>query len=270
SALWKSTDGGDTWTQLENGLPAGDRGRIGIDIARSQPNTLYATVSAEDGGIFRSDDVGATWTRTSDLQSIPWFFGQIRVDPLNAERVYHLGVQLQVSDVGGRTFRNTGRSTHADHHAMWIDPHDSDHIIDGNDGGIYFSHDRGDTWDFALNLPVSTFYAIGVDMRDPYWVYGGTQDNGTWGAPSRTLGRAGATNYDWVRAGGGDGFYAAIDPTDHNIVYLESQNGALRRFDFSTQESKGIRPSPEPGERLRYNWSAPVLMSPHDNRTLYL
>ena len=269
SGIWKSTDAGETWTQLEAGLPAGDRGRIGIDIARSQPNTLYATVSAQDGGIFRSDDAGATWTRTSDLQSIPWFFGQIRVDPRNPERVYHLGVQLQVSDDGGRTFRNTGQNTHADHHAMWIDPNDSDHIIDGNDGGLYVSHDRGTTWDFSLNLPVSTFYAIGVDMRDPYWVYGGTQDNGTWGAPARTLGRNGATNSDWVRAGGGDGFYAAIDPTDHNVVYLESQNGALRRFDFATQETKAIRPSAEPGERLRYNWSAPVLMSPHDNRTLY-
>lgn len=269
SGIWKSTDSGATWTQLESGLPLGDRGRIGIDIARSQPNTIYATVSAQDGGIFRSDDAGATWTRTSDLQSIPWFFGQIRVDPLNPERVYHLGVQLQVSDDGGRTFENTGRNTHADHHAMWIDPMDSDHIIDGNDGGIYFSDDRGSTWDFSLNLPVSTFYAIGVDMRDPYWVYGGTQDNGTWGAPTRTLGRNGATNSDWVRAGGGDGFYAAIDPTDHNVVYLESQNGSLRRFDFATQEAKGIRPTAAPGERLRYNWSAPVLMSPHDNRTLY-
>jgi photosystem II stability/assembly factor-like uncharacterized protein len=269
SALWKSTDGGDTWTRLESGLPTGDRGRIGIDIARSQPNTLYATVAAADGGIFRSDDAGNTWTRTSELQSIPWFFGQIRVDPTEPERVYHLGVQLSVSDDGGRTFRSTGQNTHADHHALWIDPMDSDHIIDGNDGGLYFSHDRGRTWDFSVNLPVSTFYAIGVDMRDPYWVYGGTQDNGTWGAPARTLARGGPTNTDWVRAGGGDGFYAAIDPTDHNVVYLESQNGALRRFDFKTQESKAIRPSRAPGDTVRYNWSAPVLMSPHDNRTLY-
>ena len=269
SGIWKSTDGGETWVQLTNGLPAGDKGRIGIDVARSQPNTLYATVSAEDGGIFRSDDAGATWRRTNELQSIPWFFGQIRVDPLNPERVFHLGVQLSVSDDGGRTFRSTAQSTHADHHAMWIDPNDSDHIIDGNDGGLFFSHDGGRTWDFAINLPVSTFYAIGVDMRDPYWVYGGLQDNGTWGAPVRTLGRSGPVNSDWVRAGGGDGFYAAIDPTDPNIVFVESQNGALRRFDFATQESKSIRPPAEPGESLRYNWSAPLLISPHDHRTLW-
>ncbi|HEX6133422.1 MAG TPA: hypothetical protein VFZ24_05650 [Longimicrobiales bacterium] len=269
SGIWKSTDGGETWVELTAGLPTGDRGRIGIDIARSQPNTLYATVSAQDGGIFRSDDAGATWTRTSELQSIPWFFGQIRVDPKNPERVFHLGVQLSVSDDGGRTFRSTGQNTHADHHAMWIDPDDPDHLIDGNDGGLYFSHDGGRTWDFSLNLPVSTFYAIGVDMRDPYWVYGGLQDNGTWGAPVRTLRRNGPGSFDWVRAGGGDGFYAAIDPADPDVVFVESQNGSLRRFHFATQESKSIRPTAQPGESLRYNWSAPLLISPHDNRTLY-
>jgi photosystem II stability/assembly factor-like uncharacterized protein len=269
SGIWKSVDGGETWTQLTAGLPTGDRGRIGIDIARSQPNTIYATVAASDGGVFRSDDAGATWTRTSQLQSIPWFFGQIRVDPRNAERVYHLGVSLSVSDDGAKTFRSIAQNTHADHHAMWIDPNDPDHLILGNDGGLYFSHDAGRSWDFAINLPVSTFYAIGVDMREPYWIYGGLQDNGTWGAPSRTLGRTGAGNAEWIRAGGGDGFFAASDPTDPNIVYVESQNGALRRFDFATQESKSIRPTAAPGESLRYNWSAPLLISPHDNRTIY-
>src|SRR5690606_699107 len=130
----------------------------------------------------------------------------------------------------------------------WIDPADSDHILLGNDGGFFISHDRGGSWDFAQNLPVSTFYAIGADLREPdYWVYGGLQDNGTWGGPSRTRARTGITNADWVRAGGGDGFYAAIDPTDPNIVYVESQNGALSRFDFATQERKSIRPPTEPG-----------------------
>lgn len=269
SGIWKSSDGGETWTALRAGLPDGERGRIGIHVAHSRPSTIYATVSAADGGIFRSDDAGATWTRTSTLQSIPWFFGQIRVDPQNEERVYHLGVQLSVSDDGGRTFRSIARNTHADHHAMWIDPADPAHLIIGNDGGLFFSHDAGDSWDLVINLPVSTFYAIGTDMREPYWVYGGLQDNGTWGAPSRTLGRTGPGNSEWIRAGGGDGFYAAIDPTDPDIVYLESQNGALRRFDFATRESKSIRPTAEPGESLRYNWMAPALISPHDHRTLY-
>lgn len=269
SGIWKSTDGGDNWTQLTAGLPTGDKGRIGISVSRSMPHRIYATVHAEDGGIFRSDDAGATWTRTSTLTSIPWFFGQIRADPNIPDRVYFLGVQLMVSDDAGRTFRAIANNTHADHHAMWIDPNDSDHLVIGNDGGLYMSEDKGATWDFAVNLPISTFYAINVDQREPYyWVYGGLQDNGTWGAPVQTRTRTGVTNMDWLRAGGGDGFYPAIDPTDHNIVYLESQNGALSRFDYATQESKPIRPSAD-GERLRYNWSAPLLISPHANTTLY-
>lgn len=270
SGIWKSTDAGRTWRQLSNGLPAGDKGRIGISVARSQPRTIYATIHADSSGIFRSDDGGETWRKQSNISSIPWFFGQIRVDPNDAERVYFLGVQLQVSDDGGRTWRGIAQNTHADHHAMWIDPNDSNHLLIGNDGGFFISYDRGESWDFALNLPVSTFYAIGVDMREPfYWVYGGLQDNGTWGAPNESRMRTGITNSDWVRAGGGDGFYAAIDPTDPHIVYVESQNGNLRRFDLQTQESKSIRPPAEEGERHRYNWSAPLLISPHDNNTLY-
>jgi photosystem II stability/assembly factor-like uncharacterized protein len=271
SGIWKSVDGGETWTRLSAGLPTGNMGRIGLDIARSQPNTVYATVDADPatGGIYRSDDAGANWRRVNELQSIPWFFGQIRVDPRNVERIYHLGVNLSVSDDGGATFRRIAGNTHADHHAMWIDPTDSDHLIIGNDGGTYVSHDRGATWDFATNLPLATFYAVGVDMRDPYWVYGGLQDNGTFGAPSSTRTNTGVTNADWVRVGGGDGFYAAIDPIDHNIVYFESQNGALQRFDVATQERKSIRPAAERGVQLRYNWMAPLLISPHDRTTLY-
>jgi photosystem II stability/assembly factor-like uncharacterized protein len=271
SALWKSVDGGETWKRLEAGLPTGDMGRIGIDIARSQPNTLYATVDADaaTGGIYRSDDAGESWRRVNELQSIPWFFGQIRVDPRDPERIYHLGVSLSVSDDGGASFRRIAGNTHADHHAMWIDPTDSDHIIIGNDGGLYVSHDRGATWDFALNLPVATFYAIGVDLREPYWIYGGLQDNGTFGAPSATRTNTGVTSADWVRVAGGDGFYAAVDPVDHNIVYAESQNGALQRFDLATQERKNIRPPAEQGVQHRYNWMAPLVISPHDRATLY-
>lgn len=271
SGIWKSTDGGESWSELTNGLPTTDMGRIGIAVSQSLPATLYATVDAEPatGGIYRSDDAGASWRRVNELQSIPWFFGQIRIDPLDVERIYHLGVNLSVSDDGGRTFRRIAGNTHADHHAMWIDPYDSDHIILGNDGGLYLSHDRGTTWDFALNLPVATFYAVGVDMRDPYWIYGGTQDNGTYGAPSSTRTNTGVTSADWVRVAGGDGFYAGADPVDHNIVYAESQNGALQRFNFETQERKAIRPPAEEGVRHRYNWMAPLVISPHDRATLY-
>jgi photosystem II stability/assembly factor-like uncharacterized protein len=184
SGIWKSTDGGETWVELTQGLPSGDLGRIGIAVAPSQPQTLYATISAtgDGSGIYRSDDAGATWRRTNPLQSIPWFFGQIRVDPKQPERVYHLGVSLSVSDDGGKTFRSMAGQTHADQHALLIDPADPEHLLLGNDGGFYVSHDRGATWDFALNLPVSTFYAIAVDTREPdYFVYGGLQDNGSWG-----------------------------------------------------------------------------------------
>jgi photosystem II stability/assembly factor-like uncharacterized protein len=271
SGIWKSTDAGATWTELTNGLPAGDMGRIGLDISQSQPRTLYAVIHAEEGGVFRTDDGGATWTQQSDISSIPWFFGQIRVDPQNVDRVYHLGVQLQVSEDGGREWERIANNTHADQHAMWIDPRDANHLVIGNDGGLFVSYDRGETWDFALNLPVSTFYAIGHDMREPYyWVYGGLQDNGTWGAPNETRDNDGVNNDDWVRVAGGDGFYAAIDPTDPNVVYAESQNGNLRRIDLATGESKAIRPDAPPGgPNLRYNWSAPVVISPHDHRTLY-
>ena len=272
SGIWKSTDGGETWVELTQGLPSGDLGRIGIAVAPSQPQTLYATISAtgDGSGIYRSDDAGATWRRTNPLQSIPWFFGQIRVDPKQPERVYHLGVSLSVSDDGGKTFRSMAGQTHADQHALLIDPADPEHLLLGNDGGFYVSHDRGATWDFALNLPVSTFYAIAVDTREPdYFVYGGLQDNGSWGGPARSRDRAGITNDEWVRAGGGDGFYAAIDPTDPAVVYVESQNGALSRFDFATEERKSIRPPAEPRDSLRWNWSAPLLISAHDHNTLY-
>ena len=148
----------------------------------SNPDVLVVwmngTTTANDGGIFRSNDGGTTWTRTSNTMSIPWYFGQIRVDPNNPERVYFLGQNLVVSDDGGKTFRSIGQNTHADHHALLIDPNDSDHLLLGNDGGFYVSEDRGASWDFALNLPISTFYAIAFDMREPYWVFGGIQDNG--------------------------------------------------------------------------------------------
>lgn len=271
SGIWKTTDGGATWTELTNGLPTGDMGRIGIDISQSQPRTVYAVIHADSGGVWRSDDGGATWTRQSTISSIPWFFGQLRVDPLNAERVYFLGVQLQVSDDGGRTWRRIAGNTHVDHHAMWIDPKDSRHLVIGNDGGLYTSYDRGESWDFAVNLPVSTFYAIAYDLREPfYYVYGGLQDNGTWAGPVATRDNNGINNEEWFRAGGGDGFYAAIDPTDPYTAYVESQNGALRRFDVLTGETKSIRPQQDEDEpALRWNWSAPLVISPHDANTLY-
>lgn len=272
SGIWKSTDGGESWTELTVGLPQGDMGRIGLDVCRSRPSRLYATVQALDGGVFRSDDYGASWTKTNDVNQTPWYYSQIRCDPNLSDRVYSVGTQLVVSDDGGVTFRRDGASSpHVDHHALWIDPADSDHLLLGNDGGFYLSHDQGKTWDMFNHLPITQFYAVAVDLREPfYYIYGGTQDNRSWGGPSATRSRFGIINTDWYQTQGGDGFYAAIDPTDPNIVYAESQNGGLVRYDVRTGERKSIKPQDAPGEKpLRWNWSAPILISPHDHSVIY-
>jgi photosystem II stability/assembly factor-like uncharacterized protein len=282
SALWKSIDGGDTWTKLTEGLPKGDVGRIGLDVSRSSPNIVYATIETKvtgtgaaqgntEGSVYRSDDRGASWQKMGTGFSYPWYMGQIRVDPTNPDRVYFMGVPLQVSTDGGRTFRNLAGGAHSDHHAMWIDPNDPDHLIIGCDGGVYISHDRGRTVDFVANLPVSQYYAIATDMRQPfYYVYGGLQDNSSWGGPSQTRNRQGITNADWIRTTGGDGFYAQIDPVDPNTVYGESQGGDIVRYDVRTGEQKTIKPLPEFGARpYRWNWSSPMLISPYDHNTIY-
>jgi len=282
SGLWKSIDGGDTWTKLTEGLPKVDVGRIGLDVSRSNPNIVYATIETKvtgngassgntEGSVYRSDDYGASWQKMGAGFSYPWYMGQVRVDPTDPERVYFMGVPLQVSTDGGRTFRSTATAAHSDHHAMWIDPTDPNHLIIGCDGGVYISHDRGRTVDFVPNLPVSQYYAIATDMRQPfYYVYGGLQDNSSWGGPSQTRNRQGITNADWIRTTGGDGFYAQIDPVDPNTVYGESQGGDIVRFDVRTGEQKTIKPLPDfGGKPYRWNWSSPMLISPYDHNTIY-
>jgi len=271
TGLWKTTDAGRTWTQINNGLPKTDMGRIGISACRSAPQTLYAVVhSAPNSHLYRTNDGGANWTQVAVANDIPWFFGQVRCDPTNPDHVWHLGVSLRHSYDGGKTWVRTGENTHADHHAMWINPEDPAHVLLGNDGGFFTTYDAGRTWDFAVNLPITQFYAITYDLAEPFYnVYGGLQDNSSYGGPSRTRLSRGVLNTDWFRMNGGDGFYAQVDPTDTNIVYSESQNGALVRYDRRTGESKSIRPLAEPGQRVRYNWSAPILISPHDAKTVY-
>ena len=282
SRLWKSIDGGDTWTRLTEGLPKDDVGRIGLDVSRSNPNIVYATIETKvtgtgaatgntEASVYRSDDYGASWQKMGTGFSYPWYMGQIRVDPTNPDRVYFMGVQLQVSTDGGRTFHSTAGAAHSDHHAMWIDPTDPDHLIIGCDGGVYISHDRGRTVDFVPNLPISQYYAIATDLRQPfYYVYGGLQDNSSWGGPSQTRNRQGITNADWIRTTGGDGFYAQIDPVDPNTVYGESQGGDIVRYDVRTGEQKTIKPLPEfGGKPYRWNWSSPMLISPYDHNTIY-
>jgi photosystem II stability/assembly factor-like uncharacterized protein len=272
SGIYKSTDGGTTWTKLTEGLPKGDIGRIGLDVSRSQPRTVYATLDTKTPDIYRSDDSGASWRKTGTYFEYPWYMSQIRVDPKNPERVYLLGVPIFVSEDGGATSTPIARGAHVDYHAMWIDPMDPDHFVIGNDGGVYISHDRGATVDFVSNLPIAQYYAIDVDNRLPYYyVYGGLQDNASWAGPSQTRNRQGITNSDWYVTVGGDGFYSAVDPADPNVVYAESQNGGVIRYDVKTGEQKSIQPQPKFGsQNLRWNWSAPIMVSHYDHNTVYM
>ncbi len=291
AGIYKTSDGGDTWVRLTKGLPTRPMGRIGLDIYRRNSKVVYAVIQTdktagqtvggqpakadsdpETGGVFRSDDHGETWTKVNSLCPRPFYYGQIRIDPSDDQRIYVLGVPLHVSSDGGKTFRADGAPRiHVDHHALWINPRDSEHLILGCDGGINLSYDRGATWEFLNNLPIGQFYAIGVDMRKPYWVYGGLQDNGSWGGPSATRNLAGISNFDWVKVNGADGFYCQVDPTDPKTVYAEGQYGNLARIDLGTGETRLIRPRGllPTVPALRWNWCSPVLISPHNPRTIY-
>ncbi len=271
SGLYKTTDGGDNWVKLTEGLPDGITGRIGIDIYHSDTNIVYVVFEHKQGGVFRSEDKGFTWKKMSGTNPRPMYYSQIRIDPNNDQRIWVLGASMYVSEDGGKNFRTDYvRRIHGDHHAMWINPDNSNHMIVGSDGGIYISYDRGKTWDFVNALPLGQFYEIGFDMRKPYYVYGGLQDNGSWGGPSATWYRLGITNEDWFRIGGGDGFYTQVDPTDHTTIYAESQNGSLFRFELNSGESKMIRPEPKDAkETFRFNWNSPILISPHNPKKIY-
>ena len=273
SAIWKSTDAGRTWTKLTKGIPEGDKGRIGLDVYRKDPNVLYARIEhPKAGGLYRSDDAGASWTKVSDVNPRPMYFSQIRIDPNDAHRIYMLGVQLQVSDDGGKTFSNDGaRSIHVDFHAMWIDPADSDHLVVGDDGGVAISYDRSRTYVWLNNLPIGQFYHVAFDHKSPYTVCGGLQDNDTWCGPSAVRAADGITNDDWFVIGGGDGFQAQIDPSDPDVMYAESQGGRMNRVDRTSNERQTIRPEPQAGDdEYRWNWDTPVVISPHDPKTVFV
>lgn len=201
-------------------------------------------------GVWRSDDKGKTWRIVSNENNRPMYYSQIRIDPKNPENVFVGGLNFSKSTDGGKTFKSLQEGiAHSDHHAIWIDPRNGDHLLIGNDGGLDVSYDQGATWEFVNNIPAAQFYAIAADMRKPYNVYGGLQDNGSWGAPSQTRNQAGITNADWFRTGGGDGFYSQADPSDPNTIYSESQNGAMNRVDMRTGRSVSIRPRGLPQRR---------------------
>ena len=275
SAIHKSTDGGATWRKVGKGLPEVDLGRIGLAISPADPDLVYAVVEAANGkgGFFRSRNRGETWEKRNDwVSGSPQYYQELVADPRDPDRVYGMDTYLQVTDDGGKTFRRAGeRFKHVDNHALWIDPANTDYLLVGCDGGIYESFDRGATWRFKENLPVTQFYRVAVDDATPFYnVYGGTQDNMTLGGPSRTTAIHGIANQDWFAVVGGDGFWAAIDPEDPNIVYGESQHGGVVRLDRRSGEKVGIRPQEGKGEEpLRWNWDSPLLISPHSHKRLY-
>ena len=246
-------------------------GRIGMDIYRSNPNVLYARIEHQtESGTYRSDDAGLSWRKMSSVNPRPMYFSQIRVDPNSDARIYVLGVQIHISDDGGKTFIENG-ALHSDHHAMWINPANPNHIIDGNDGGVGMSYDRGKTWEGIYNMDLGQFYHVTYDMQTPYNVYGGLQDNYTWGGPSAVRSRLGIANDDWRSIQGGDGFEAQVDPKDPRTIYAESQDGNIVRVDRVSNERKAIRPVAARGEPpLRWNWNTPILISPHDSNTVYV
>ena len=294
SGLYRTFDGGDSWTELTEGLPAGDKGRIGVDIFRQDGNVVYALVEADarspdagffggggDGesqsGLFRSLDRGDTWEKMSGTNPRPMYYSQVRIDPTNPERIYVLGGNLMVSDDAGRTFRSDGAAqVHVDHHALWINPDDPDHLILGSDGGVVASWDGTAHWRMFDNLPLGQFYAIGFDMRDPYYVCGGLQDNDPWCGPSNTRSFHGIRHQDWYETAYGDGFFTIVDPTDSTIVFSESQNGNMNRYDLNTGEKTPMRPITGPradgdtAKTYRFNWNSPLQLSPHDPATVYL
>ncbi len=275
SGLYKTTDGGTTWTRLSKGLPSGELGRIGVAVAPSAPSHVYAVVESEKNALYRSVDYGQSWTSVStsiNVQMRPFYFAHVAVDPLDSNRVYKPGLTLSVSDDGGEAFTTPfrgGGNIHPDHHALWINPNDTKEILIGTDGGVYASHDKGNTWNFLQNLPVSQFYHVACDDDRPYNVYGGIQDNGSWYGPSRSPN--GIENRDWQPLLGGDGFYVLPDRADHDVIYAEYQGGNLIRLHKSTRETKDIRPFPKEGEpELRYNWNTPVAQSPNNPKAIYI
>jgi photosystem II stability/assembly factor-like uncharacterized protein len=274
SALYKSTDGGESWRKLKAGLPKGEMGRAGLAISPADPDVAYAVIEASGkaGGFYRSADRGETWKKQGDHQTSGNYYSEIFADPVDRDRVYSMDVFLQVTDDAGKTFKNLGeKSKHVDNHAMWIDPADNDHYLVGCDGGLYESHDRGANWKFYGNLPITQFYRVSADESFPvYNVYGGTQDNYSLMGPSRTLNIHGIANSDWIVTWNGDGFHSMVDPREPDIVYATLQYGVLSRFDRKTGESLLIQPQEGKGEEaLRWNWDSPLVVSPHKLGRIY-
>jgi photosystem II stability/assembly factor-like uncharacterized protein len=275
SAVYKSTDGGTTWRKIMTGLPGGDIGGMGIAISPVNPDVLYLIAEAQESssGFFRSSDRGESWQKMSDHTAQGQYYNEIYCDAVNVDKVYSMETVSQFTDDGGRTWKEIGlNGRHVDDHVIWVEPADPNHLMIGSDGGIYESFDAGKTFLFKSNLPVTQFYRVNVDNSEPfYWVYGGTQDNSSFGGPSASTNGSGVQSSDWVVTLGGDGFWQAIDPTNPDIVYSEYQYGNIYRFDKKSGESLKIKPQPRKGEEsYKWNWNSPFILSPHSSTRLYM
>ena len=277
SGLYVTHDGGADWKRLgpEDGLPQGELGRIGVAVSRSNPDVVYALVEAERSELLRSDDGGLRWRTVSDRRGVaprPFYYADLRVDPTNENRLYSLHSAIQVSEDAGRNFRTVvpSQTIHGDVHELWIHPEDSRFMILGEDGGIAFTYDRGDSWRFVENLPLAQFYHIAVDMETPFNVYGGLQDNGSWFGPMTVWAQRGIMNLHWTRVGSGDGFAVMNDFGDGRHGYSLAQGGRLVRFDKATGNRRDITPVHPDGAALRFGWNAALAVDAFDSTTIYL
>ena len=281
SGLFVSYDGGEHWTEKteDDGLPAGELGRIGLAIAKNKPNVVYALVEAKKNALYKSVDGGEKWKKVNDKNDIgnrPFYYSDIRVDPQNENRLYSVFTYVNVSEDGGKNFTQlmpaygVSNGVHPDHHAWWIHPDDGNFMIDGNDGGLNITRDGGKSWRFVGNIPVAQFYHISVDNEIPYNVYGGMQDNGSWRGPAYTWRVQGIRNSYWQEIAFGDGFDVVPDLDDSRFGYAMSQQGYVSRYDWKTGNNYSVRPThPDPDVRLRFNWNAAIGQDPFDNSTVY-
>jgi len=278
SGLFKSTDGGATWTELTatsaSGLPPKPWGRVAVAVAPSKPDVVYAFIEAALplNALYRSDNGGKTWQMLDRSQNMIWrpfYFANLIVDPREPDRVYKPDGSLIVSTDGGKSFSNISGGAHGDFHDVWVDPDNTDHLITGDDGGLWYSYDAGNKWWKGDNLPISQFYHVSVDMDRPYNVYGGLQDNSSWVGTSEYPG--GITTHQWENMYGGDGFWMFVDPTDPDYLYAEAQGGTIGRVNRRTHESRNIQPLPHYQEKkLRFNWNTPIHISPTQRGTIYV
>lgn len=275
SGIYKTTDGGESWSELTNGIPEGDKGRIGLAISPENPDRVYALMQhEEETGTYRSDDAGASWTKVNDLDPRPMYYSHIEADPTDADRVFVMATEFYMSENAGETFTQMPTrpsydvGVHSDHHTVWIDPGDPEHFYLAGDAGLHETWDRGKTYQRINNIPIGQFYAIGTDSRDPYNIYGGMQDNHSWMGPSQTRRWKGIIDDDWRQIGFGDGMYQQV--ASPRAVFVGAQNGGLNIVDPVTGDNMEVGPIEPEEEEYRYDWVTPTHVSRHDPSTVYL